>query len=281
VNLETLFELSLDMMAVAGFDGYFKHLNPVWSKTLGWTQEEFLSRPSIEFVHPEDQKVTLESRARLKDGEPLYGLVNRYVCKDGSFRWLQWNSVAHREQQLVYAVARDITRQLLTEKERDRYSKELVIFERLASIGRLSAGVAHEINNPLAVVISNLEYARRELAEIVQDDSREILTSMAEAFQSGMRIQEIVRNLRAFARTGEENRVRLSVSSVMQRTLQLVGNELRKRTEIVESYRQVPDVIADEASLGEVFRHLLFNAADFMSRPERTGNEIRVTTWTD
>ena len=86
------FELSLDHICVAGFDGYFKRVNPSWTRTLGWTHEELLSRPSVEFVHPDDRERTLLARKRLREGELMGPLVNRYLCKDGSSRWLEWRS---------------------------------------------------------------------------------------------------------------------------------------------------------------------------------------------
>lgn len=103
------FELLLDHLCVAGFDGYWKQLNPAWSRTLGFTQQELLSRPLVEFVHPEDREATLTARANLKRGDPLLTLTNRYRCKDGTYRWFEWKSVSDVQRQLVYAVARDVT----------------------------------------------------------------------------------------------------------------------------------------------------------------------------
>ena len=115
------FELLLDHVCVAGFDGYWKRLNPAWSRTLGFTQRELLSRPVIEFVHPEDREATLSARANLKRGEPLLTLTNRYRCKDGTYRWFEWKSVSDVQRQLVYAVARDVT----AEREGRRALREL------------------------------------------------------------------------------------------------------------------------------------------------------------
>ncbi len=103
------FEMSLDNLCVAGFDGYMKRVSPSWSKTLGWTPEELTSRPSIEFVHPDDRAHVLAARQGLASGQPLLDLGNRYRCKDGSYRWFEWRSVSDVDRGLVYAVARDVT----------------------------------------------------------------------------------------------------------------------------------------------------------------------------
>jgi PAS domain S-box-containing protein len=115
------FEMSLDNLCVTAFDGYFKRLNPSWTGTLGWTHEELMSRPSIDFVHPDDRQSTLDARLRLKAGVPLHALVNRYQCKDGTYRWFDWRSVARADRGLVYGAARDVTEQ----KEAQRALREL------------------------------------------------------------------------------------------------------------------------------------------------------------
>ena len=76
------FEMSLDHLCVAGFEGDFKRVNPSWTRTLGWSREELLARPSIEFVHPDDREATLAARRAITRGTAVAGLVNRYLCKD-------------------------------------------------------------------------------------------------------------------------------------------------------------------------------------------------------
>lgn len=106
---EKFFHLLLDHLCVAGFDGYWKRLNPAWTHTLGWSAEELMARPLIEFVHPDDRERTLAARRVLKDGEPLTSFTNRYLHKDGSARWFEWRSISDPDRGLVYAVARDVT----------------------------------------------------------------------------------------------------------------------------------------------------------------------------
>src|SRR5438045_1439230 len=87
-----MFNLSLDLLCIAGLDGYFKRVNPSWTRVLGWSEAELLSRPVADFIHPEDRERTLQARANLAKGIPLRGFENRYLCKDGSHRWLSWQS---------------------------------------------------------------------------------------------------------------------------------------------------------------------------------------------
>lgn len=122
---QRFFALSLDMLCVLGFDGYFKRLNPAWERTLGYTTDELLARPFIEFVHPDDRARTLGQNKDVRGGGQARSFENRYVCKDGSFRWLLWNATPDPSQQLIYSVARDITLRKQAEAERDRVLAEL------------------------------------------------------------------------------------------------------------------------------------------------------------
>ena len=109
VERDRLFNYSLDMLCVAGFDGYFKQVNPAWSRILGWSEEELLSKPWLEFTHPDDAEATIAAGEQLHAGKSVVSFVNRYRCKDGSYRWLAWNSYPLAEEGLIFAVARDIT----------------------------------------------------------------------------------------------------------------------------------------------------------------------------
>ncbi len=106
---DRFFSLSLDMLCTAGTDGYFKQLNPTWMDTLGYTKEELLSKPFIEFVHPDDRERTIKAAAQLSKGWEIVDFENRYVCKDGSYKWLSWKSISIPEDEVIYAVARNET----------------------------------------------------------------------------------------------------------------------------------------------------------------------------
>ena len=102
---DELFELSLDLLCVATVDGCFKQVNPAFERTLGYTTEELLRRPSFDFVHPDDLERTHEAMEVLRRGHELHQFENRYVCRDGSIRWLQWNTRPGPSEGLVAAAA--------------------------------------------------------------------------------------------------------------------------------------------------------------------------------
>jgi PAS domain S-box-containing protein len=111
------FALSVDMLCIAGHDGYFKFANPAWEATLGWSVGELLARPYIEFVHPDDRPRTLAEAAGLGRGGRTLSFENRYRCRDGTYKWVSWQAAPDPARPLIYATARDTTQQRQAEAE--------------------------------------------------------------------------------------------------------------------------------------------------------------------
>jgi PAS domain S-box-containing protein len=105
-EFKTFFDESKDMLCIAGTDGYFKRVNPAFTRTLGWSEEELLGRPFVEFVHPEDADATIRETEQLADGMPTVSFTNRYRCKDGSWKHLHWTSHPDPGTGHIYASAR-------------------------------------------------------------------------------------------------------------------------------------------------------------------------------
>ncbi|MDY7015126.1 MAG: PAS domain S-box protein, partial [Cyanobacteriota bacterium] len=108
-ELEQFFTVSLDLLCVAGMDGYFKRLNPAFCETLGHSRSELLAQPFLSFVHPDDRAATQAEVEKLAAGQLVLSFENRYRCKDGSYRWIAWKACPIPEKKLVYAAARDVT----------------------------------------------------------------------------------------------------------------------------------------------------------------------------
>ena len=142
---DQLFDLSMDMLCVAGFDGYYRQVSPAFTRILGWSEEELLSRPWLEFIHPDDRDALLAVAGDVYKGRALHDYELRCLCRDGSWRWVSWSSVPLVERETLFAVGRDVT-------EAKRARQELA--ESLAQKETLLREVNHRVKNNMQVVLS-------------------------------------------------------------------------------------------------------------------------------
>jgi PAS domain S-box-containing protein len=185
-ELDNFFGLSIDMLCIAGFDGYFKRVNPAWQRILGWTETELKSRPWIEFVHPDDRAATLAESAKVNDGGESLMFENRYLHKDGTWRWLVWTAAPRPAAQIAYAAARDITERKEADETLALLVRELEISKRKAeqatdAKSSFLANMSHEIRTPLNAILgmTSLTLGTRLTAE--QHDYLTTVKSSAEA----------------------------------------------------------------------------------------------------
>jgi PAS domain S-box-containing protein len=182
-EVDRLFTISPDMIIVAGFDGYFKRVNPAFEKRLGYTSQEALSRPYIEFVHPDDRERTESRSGSLREGESTIAFENRYVCKDGSIRWIEWTSTPVLEQRLIYAVARDVTeRRQAVADLREAEERNRALAEEQAALRRVATLVAGAVS-PAEVFASTAAEIRRllgsDFASLARYEPDGTLTNLA------------------------------------------------------------------------------------------------------
>lgn len=196
-----------------------------------------------------------------------------------------------RLARLVPAIERELQEAALR-AERSRLEQQLVISDRMASVGTLAAGVAHEINNPLCALMGNLEFVADDLDQLIQDIRAlaplggplarlvEMQRPLNEARDAAERVRSIVRDLKAFSRSDEETRGPVDVHRVIESTIRMAYNEIRHHARLVKAYGDVPLVEGNEARLSQVFLNLLVNAVHALPEGQADRNEIRVETKT-
>ena len=187
---------------------------------------------------------------------------------------------AYLKKPVDYETLVDTIDRLLVASEHRELQSRLAQTDRLTSLGTLAAGVAHEINNPLAYVLLNLSYINDELPKLLQGPaegaSAEVRVALEHARNGAERIRDIVRSLKTFSRPEDESLVSLDVALVLDATLAMVANEVRHRAHLVKKYSQTPLVIANEARLGQVFLNLLLNAVQALPEERYEANKIEV-----
>ncbi len=179
---------------------------------------------------------------------------------------------------MTVGVSRDLT-------DRKRMEAQLRLADRMVSVGTLAAGVAHEINNPLSFVMSNLDLVAEELraqADVVTAPPMgELLELINEARDGAERVRTIVRGLKTFSRADEERRRPLEVAAVIELSINMAWNEIRHRARLVKDFGTAPLVEADETRLAQVFINLLVNAAQALPEGNADTNQIRILVSTD
>ncbi|WP_318312742.1 PAS domain-containing sensor histidine kinase [Flagellimonas crocea] len=170
-RLEPFFNQSMDCLCIANYDGYFVKTNPAFSKLLGYSDAELKSRLISEFIFPEDRERTALHREKLKNKVPLVNFENRYVCKSGNLIWLHWTSIPHESEELIYAIAKDITHFKKMEMERNSQLGRLSeVNEKLKQQNYITC---HDLRSPLNNLMSLVNLI--DLSHIDDDETKEIL----------------------------------------------------------------------------------------------------------
>lgn len=151
-SLIPFFELSSDLLCIAGFDGYFKKVNPALCNILEYSKEELLSQPINSFIHPEDQELTEKYREKIRSGKPLLYYENRYLTKTGKTIWLSWTSIPIDDKELVYAIAKDITHLKKHENERNQLLTELTASNK--RLKQLTYTTSHDLRSPVSNLLA-------------------------------------------------------------------------------------------------------------------------------
>jgi PAS domain S-box-containing protein len=369
---DRFFSVSLDLLCVLGFDGYFQQLNPAWEKTLSFSIEELKKTPFLDLLHPEDVQPTLDVVGDLKSGKNLISFANRYRCANGSYRWLLWNATAFPEQQLIYAGAHDITKLKQAEEALQKANEELemrveertvelkdaidslrdtnaqlhdeiavrkrteealrrskaqlkqqteelqtaldklqltqmqlVQNEKMASLGQLVAGIAHEINNPVSFIYSNIEPARQYIEDLlhllalyqeeysppsatIQDEEmaieleflKEDLPKLLQSMKQGAdRIRKIVVSLRNFSRLDEAEKKWIDIRQGIESTLLILQHRFNG-IDVIKDFADIPQIECYSAQLNQVFMNILSNAIDAVESSV-TGHSSSVTNSND
>ena len=276
-NFRAVIENAPDGIAVHRA-GRILYANEALATIFGRPREELVGVSVATLTHPDDRVVVADRIGRAIEGERIGLRRLRVMRSDGQVIEVEARSekFVFDDEPAVLSVLRDVTATM-------RMERQLLASERMASVGTLAAGVAHEINNPLSCVLSNLEFARNAAtnASAGSDLSREIGTALAEAEAAAERVRNIVQGLRTFARVEDDARTDVDVQHAVELALDMATGEIRHRATLHRSFVRVPRVEANEARLARVFLDVIMNAAQSIPEGSARENQILVATYVD
>jgi len=261
-ELDGFFTSSIGLLGIAGFDGRFRRMNPAWSETLGWTIDELLASPFLDFVHPDDVDATLSEMASLSGGADTLSFENRYRCKDGSYRWLAWKCRPDTEAGVIYAAAHDVTDLRLVSSELVTARDQALDASRQKS--EFLAMMSHEIRTPLNGVLgmtsllaeTELDSEQRGYADTVNFSGEALLT--------------IINDILDFSKI-EAGQLELDLIDFdVRETIEAVGDQFAGRAHeqglelVLDLADDLPELVrGDPTRVRQVLTNLIANAVKF------------------
>jgi PAS domain S-box-containing protein len=262
-----IWEMSHDLFAIMGFDGYLKAINPAWEATLGFDEATLLGLDFPKQVHPEDHSKIGATMERLKRGETVRGFEDRLRHADGSWRWISWTLVPQGD--VFYAVGRDVTAEKEAAAELERAQEALRQSQKMEAMGQLTGGVAHDFNNLLTPIVGSLDMLQRR--GLGGPREQRLIDG---AMQSADRAKTLVQRLLAFARRQPLQPSAVDVGKLVAGMADLIASTSGPQIQVVVGAAEgLPPAKADPNQLEMALLNLGVNARDAM--PD--GGTLRIT----
>lgn len=262
-NFELFFELSPDLLCIAGYDGFFKKINPAVSKFLGYTDEELYSKPINDFVYKEDQDRTSEARNGLAKNIPLYNFENRYLTKRGDVVWLSWTSFPVDSDNMIFAIAKNVTHKKRLELERNTLLKDLKKTNK--DLTQFSYKTSHDLRSPVNNLLSIFNIL--DLSKINDTETREYITILKLAtdnlYQTLNKNVEVLLKKAEYSGPVEKLNFNESLDLVLRSINSLI--ETSKAT-IKIDFSELEEIKFNKAFLESIFINLITNSIKY-SRP--------------
>jgi PAS domain S-box-containing protein len=263
----------LPILVIIHREGKLLWVNGTVLRTLGYDALADLAGTSLVDHVPPSWRATVQNRMRVDPSSATMPDLQEggLLTRSGATILVEVSPtklVTYRGQPARLLVGRDVT-------ERVRLREQVVITERLASIGMLAAGVAHEVNNPLAYVLNNIEMARREVAPL-GDSARTSRDALGNALAGVDRIRTVVRDLLALSRVDDDAIGPIDAAAVIESTLLLAAQKIAERADLERDYQDVPLVRGTAARLGQLVLALIANALEAMPLATRESNRLRI-----
>jgi PAS domain S-box-containing protein len=286
-----VFNYSINLNAIASFDGYYTRVNPVWEKILGWSVEELTSTKFMDFVHPDDLFKTTEVFEHLLQGNDITMFECRHRCKDGSYRWLLWTSSPDVKHKLIYASAVDITDRKKSEEDLLRSKNDLEIAateleEQNRQLDEFAHIISHNLRSPVGNIKALINFINDKSTvddhRVIFEKIRKVANNLSETMNELMETLKVKKNT-------EVEQVEIRFKDVLDKVVQsLEGDLIQCGATVTFDFNNAPKILYSKTYLESIFQNLLSNAVKYRS-PDRkpqihvtadiaeTGVELRFT----
>jgi PAS domain S-box-containing protein len=269
-----IWNVSQDLLVIAGLDGTYLSVNPAWTATLGWSEADLLGKSYQWLLHPDDRESTRAELDHLAEGHKTLRFENRLRARDGSYHWISWKAAPDSGR--IYSTGRDITEHKRAEGELQQARIALAHRQRVSMLGEVAASLAHEIRQPIAAAQIDAEVCVQALT----DDRLDLQAARAAAsrlVKEAMWGDEIIKRTTALYKKETTQRERVDINALIREMAMLLQQEasassIAIRTDLAEGF---PDIMADRIQLQQVLMNLMLNAIEAMTN---TGGELTVTS---
>ncbi|REL24521.1 PAS domain-containing sensor histidine kinase [Rhodohalobacter sp. SW132] len=259
-DYELFFNLSPDLVCIAGFDGYFKRVNPAVQNLLEYSFDELYSRPINDFIHPDDRERTSIARENIHRSDSLLNFENRYVTKKGSVVWLEWTSEPVPDDRLVFAIAKNITYKKQLEAEQIRLIDELSTVNDELKQFNLTA--SHDLRSPLSSLMTIFD-----LLDVSKISDRETLELIEILKLSGIQLKDTLNRYvdrLSNKRVCEVNVEKVNLMQTLDSIIQAIPLLIRtSKTQIQSDFSELPEVTFNPAYLESIFMNLITNSIKY------------------
>lgn len=259
IPIDPFFDLSADLLCIAGYDGYFKRINPSVSNVLEYSEEELYSRPIHEFIHEDDKTTTAEHRQKLLQNNPLLHFENRYVTKSGKTVWLSWTSMPNDKEQLVYAIAKNITHKKVLEEERNSLLGNMTQLNK--ELKHLNYTASHDLRSPVNNLLSVFDIL--DTNKITDQETLHFINILQSATHS---LKNTLNNYVDILSQKEHNSIPVEEID-LQESLELIKSSLHSiiqntKTSFIQDF-EIETVMFNKAYLQSIFLNLITNAIKY------------------
>jgi len=273
IERDRFFELSSDMLCIARADGYFSRVNPAFTRTLGWTERELLSKPFLDFVHEDDREETSEYFVRLLKGEVSGEFENRYRDNRNEFRWISWTvSPLEQGSGLIFAAGRDVTKaHAAAQAIEEAHARDARQADELSraneDLEHFVYAASHDLQEPVRNIVAYCDLLREDLGEGLPETAEQDLAYIQ---HGARRMRSLIQELLALSRAGRSKIgfAAVSLAACARDATEALDQKISETRAHIE-FGNLPDVRADRLLLTQTLQNLVNNALKFVRQGER------------